>query len=128
MFFADQAPNHAVAASAFTPQAEILTLQIINVYFFVLAPVAVACSFTRDVLTAKLYLFFVALADWGHIYAVYKGVGAEYFWDVKGWNDMVAGGVGVSLVLNIFRWATLLGVFGQMKGAFVLEERKKRVH
>ncbi|KAK1749662.1 hypothetical protein QBC47DRAFT_395449 [Echria macrotheca] len=125
-FFADQAPNHSVTASAFTPQSEILTLQIINIYALVLAPAAVACSFTRDAFTAKVYLFFVALADWGHMYAVYKGVGPEYFWNVQGWNNMVAGGVGVSAALNVFRWATLLGLFGSVKSTFLVETGKKR--
>ena len=33
----------------------------------------------------------MALADLGHIYAVYRVLGSETFWDVGQWNDMIWG-------------------------------------
>lgn len=63
----------------------------------------------------KWYLAVVVVADYGHVYGTYVAVGAEYFWDVREWNDMVWGNVGVSLFLNVVRLATLAGGFGKLK-------------
>lgn len=106
----------------FPPQAEALTLQMLNV-LLLLAPMALICCWTLNPTTTKAYLFAVALADYGHIYATYRGVGAEYFWNVGGWNDMVWGNVGVSGVLNVLRLATLVGAFGRVEG---VDERWKK--
>lgn len=115
-FCAGQAPNAAVDASAFPPPALVLSLQVANV-FLLLALVAIICCWTPDHATTCRYLVAVALADYGHIYATYRGVGPDYFWDVAGWNDMVWANVGVSLFLNVFRWLTVLGVFGWLKAS-----------
>jgi len=56
----------------------------------------------------------VALADLGHIYAVYR-VWGSVFWDLGLWNDMMWGNVGVSTFLHVNRLATLLGLFGSVK-------------
>jgi len=126
-FFADQAPNHPIAASAFSPSAVAVSLQLINVYAL-LAAVAVACSFTRDAFTARVYLFFISLADYGHVYAVYRAVGDEYFWNYAEWNSMVAGNVGASLALNVFRVLTLVGAFGPVRSTVAKGDVvKKRV-
>jgi len=61
-FFAAQAPNNPITTAKFTPQGLGTTLQIVNVYAL-LAAVTVACSFTRDAFTARVYLFLVSLAD-----------------------------------------------------------------
>jgi hypothetical protein len=114
-YYADQAPNFVVTAAEFPPQALGLTLQMANV-LLLLAPLAVVCSWARDPTTARGYLLAVALADYGHIYGTYRAVGPAYFRDVAGWNDMVWGSVGVSAVLNILRWLTLLGAFGRLTG------------
>lgn len=57
----------------------------------------------------------MGLADLWHLYATYRGVGSEYFWNVSGWNDMVWGNVGSSAFLNVNRWLTVLAVFGKGK-------------
>ncbi|KAK0648120.1 hypothetical protein B0T16DRAFT_112782 [Cercophora newfieldiana] len=113
-FFAAQAPNHPLTTADFAPQGLAMTLQIVNVYAL-LAAVAVACSFTRDAFTARVYLIFVSLADYGHIYATYRAVGDAYFWDVAGWHEMVASNVGVSAALNVVRLLTLVGAFGSIR-------------
>ncbi|KAL2261269.1 hypothetical protein VTK26DRAFT_4490 [Humicola hyalothermophila] len=118
-YFAKQIPgppgSGGSAAAAFPPEAASVTLQLVNV-LLLLAPMAVVCCFSRDPATARGYLFAVALADYGHMYAIYRAVGHEVFFDVARWNDMVAGGIGVSAVLNVLRWTTLLGVFGPIDG------------
>jgi hypothetical protein len=112
-YFAKQIPGGSPSTTSFSPQAEGVTLQLINV-LLLLAPMAVVCCFTRDPVTTKGYLFAVALADYGHIYATYRAVGAEVFFNASLWNDMVWGGVAVSAALNVLRWLTLLGAFGRI--------------
>jgi hypothetical protein len=90
-----------------------LTLQIGNV-FALLAALAVICCFTTHPEIPKRYLFVVALADLGHIYSYYPALGSEAFWDVTQWNQMVWGGVGVSLFLHLNRLLTLAGLFGKI--------------
>ncbi|KAH9906241.1 hypothetical protein F4778DRAFT_725082 [Xylariomycetidae sp. FL2044] len=99
------------------PQGLVLTLQVVNVYAL-LAAMALICCWTTNAATAKWYCFAVALADYGHIWACYRGVGPEVFWDPLGsWNDMLWGGVGASAFLNLVRWGTLVGVFGRVGGS-----------
>jgi hypothetical protein len=95
------------------PQALSLTLQITNI-FLLLALLGILCSWTSHPEIAKWYLVAVAIADWGHIYSVYASVGEEIFWDLGKWNDLMWGNVGVSAVLNVCRWGTVLGVFGRV--------------
>jgi hypothetical protein len=66
---------------------------------------------------ARRYCLAVAVADYGHIYATYKAVGPEYFWNFAGWNDTTIGNVGVSVALNVVRLATVAGVFGRIGGS-----------
>lgn len=113
-FYDTQAPNFPSKQSDFTPQALAMTLQMGNL-LLLLAPIAVICCWTTHASIARWYLIAVALADFGHIYGTYKGVGAEYFWNVRDWNDMVGANVGVSAVLNVNRWLTVLGFFGQLR-------------
>ncbi|KAK4125802.1 hypothetical protein N657DRAFT_613932 [Parathielavia appendiculata] len=114
LYFLKQVPNTTGSpgtAAAFSPEALGVTLQLLNVWLL-LALMAVVACFSRDPATAKGYLLAVALADWGHIYATYRAIGADVFFDPSQWNDMVWGGIGVSGVLNVLRWLTLLGVLG----------------
>ncbi|KAI1090855.1 hypothetical protein F5B19DRAFT_461311 [Rostrohypoxylon terebratum] len=111
-FFAAQAPPFT--ASAVPPQALVPLLQLANVYLL-LAALAVLCAFTSHRSIARWYLVAVALADYGHVWATYRGVGEQAFWNVSEWNDMLWGGVGVSAVLNVLRWLTVLGAFGRLR-------------
>ena len=112
-FFRDQAPIHTLPTTSLTPQAEALTLQMLNV-LLLLAPMALICCWTTNSTTTKWYLISVAFADLGHIYATYRGVGHEYFMNPAEWNDMVWGNVGVSAFLHVNRWLAVLGVFGKV--------------
>jgi len=103
----------AATTTSFQPQAQIITMQLANV-FLLLAALAYICCWTSHVKVARWYLVAVAFADYGHIYAVYAGLGAEAFWNVGQWNDTVWGGVGVSAFLNVNRWLTVLGLFGRL--------------
>ncbi|OTA89658.1 hypothetical protein M434DRAFT_103424 [Hypoxylon sp. CO27-5] len=114
-YYAAQVPNTPLSTpDAVPPQGLVLLLQLINVYLL-LAAVAVICSWTPHASVARWYLIAVAFADYGHIWACYRGVGADVFWDVERWNDMLWGGVAVSAVLNALRWLTVLGAFGALR-------------
>ena len=113
-FYADQAPNYPITLTQFPPQARALTLLFANV-LLLLAPVAIICCWTKHRDITFWYLIVVAFADVGHIYAVYRAVGHEYFFNIAEWNDMIAGNVGASAFLNVNRWLTVLGVFGNLK-------------
>ncbi|KAI1399597.1 hypothetical protein F4819DRAFT_410516 [Hypoxylon fuscum] len=114
-YYSAQAPHEPVAAGAAVPaQGLVLLHQLVNVYVL-LAAVGVVCSWTPHAAVARRYLVAVALADYGHVWACYRGVGAELFWDPSRWNDMLWGGIGGSLVLNAFRWLTVLGAFGALR-------------
>ncbi|KAI1154194.1 hypothetical protein F4825DRAFT_412329 [Nemania diffusa] len=112
-FYARQAQNYALPAdpSSFPPQAQIMTLQLVNVYLL-LAAMAVICTWTPHARTARWYLAAVSLADYGHIYACYVGVGLDLLLRPAEWNDMLWGSVGVSAFLNAVRLLTLAGAFG----------------
>ena len=77
-----------------------------------LAGIAIICCWTPHADIVRLYLFVVAVADIGHVWSHYRSMGDEFFWDFAQWNDLIWGSVGVSVFLNINRWATLFGLFG----------------
>jgi hypothetical protein len=84
-----------------------------NIYLL-LAALAVVCTvITREKRVAKWYLFFVALGDLGHVYASYRVMDHDAFWDYKGWNDAMWGNIGFSVFLHAMRVLTLLGVLGR---------------
>ncbi|KAI1355632.1 hypothetical protein F5Y01DRAFT_269307 [Xylaria sp. FL0043] len=125
-FYVKQAQNHELPmdSSSFPPQAQILTLQLVNVYLL-LAAMAVICSWTTHASIARRYLAAVSLADYGHIWACYVGVGLDLFLRPAEWNEMLWGSVGVSVFLNIVRLSTLAGLFGPVKDYADEAEKKK---
>ncbi|KAI1190554.1 hypothetical protein F5B17DRAFT_62615 [Nemania serpens] len=126
-FYAKQAQNHELSTgpASFPPQAQILTLQLVNVYLL-LAAMAVICSWTTHASVARSYLAAVSLADYGHIWACYVGVGLDLLLQPAEWNDMLWGSVGVSLFLNAVRLLTLAGVFGPVKESQEGPVKKKK--
>lgn len=115
-YYADQVPTYTVTAASFQPQGLVMTMQLGNV-FLLLAFIALICVWTPHPEVARYYCLAVGLADWGHIYSTYRGVGHEYFFNPSGWSDMIWGNVGVSVFLNVIRFATVAGVFGNVGGS-----------
>ncbi|OTB20362.1 hypothetical protein K445DRAFT_312808 [Daldinia sp. EC12] len=114
-YIAAQVPHVPMRSSeSLSPQSLVLVLQLANV-FLLLGALAVVCSWTPHASVARRYLVAVALADYGHVWACYRGVGPEVFWDTAQWNDVLWGGVAGSLVLNGLRWSTVLGAFGEIR-------------
>src|SRR4051812_32963338 len=91
-FFTQQTPVAAATIVPFPPQALAQSLQIANI-FLLLALLALVCTCTASASVSRNYLLAVAVADWGHIYASYRAMGAEAFWDVGAWNSMAWGNV-----------------------------------
>ena len=60
------------------------------------------------------YLTVVAIADLGHIYANYLGMGEKHFLDLNSWNHMAWANIGISAFLCLNRVATVLGCFGKV--------------
>jgi hypothetical protein len=58
----------------------------------------------------------VAVADLGHIYSSYLGMGEKYFFDLNSWNQMAWANIGVSVFLCLNRIATVSGIFGSIGG------------
>ncbi len=124
-YFANQVPSDGGSQTTeLSPSALGVTLQLLNV-FVLLAAVGVICSFSRDPATVKVYLTVVALADYGHIYAAYRAVGEDVFFNPSLWNDMLWGGIGVSAFLNVVRWLTVLGAFGPVAVRDAGEKERK---
>ncbi|KAI1116032.1 hypothetical protein F5Y14DRAFT_98865 [Nemania sp. NC0429] len=125
-FYARQAQNYELSTGpeSFPPQARIMTLQLANVYLL-LAAVGVICSWTKHASVARGYLAVVALADYGHMWACYVGVGLDLLLQPAEWNDMLWGSVGGSLFLNAVRLLTLAGAFGAVKDVQKESTKKK---
>jgi hypothetical protein len=116
-YLARQIPN---GKDTLSTSAEIIVLQVGNIYLLLAALAVLICFFSTPK-TARGYLLIVAVADLGHIWAVYQGMnrgkgGATQFWDWQNWNDMVAGNVGASAILCAHRLTTALGLWGSFKG------------
>jgi hypothetical protein len=114
-FVSRQLPNTATTAITPIPSSAILLSYSVANIFVLLAGIAILCTvITRDANVTKWYLGIVACADIGHIYASYKVMGPQVFWEFGGYNDVMWGNIGFSALLHVNRVATLLGVFGRV--------------
>jgi hypothetical protein len=73
------------------------------------------------------YLIALAVADVGHIYVTYLAIGWDVFIDVKGWNILTWGNIGVTGFLFVNRLLYFAGAFGYAQSGADEEESKKRV-
>jgi hypothetical protein len=108
-----QVPSN-VPHPAITPGATVIVLQFGNV-LLLLAALAMLCCFTAHPEISRRYLMIVAIADLGHIYSCYIGMGSRQFLDYANYNDMAWGSIGGSAFLFVNRILTVLGIFGQIK-------------
>jgi hypothetical protein len=56
----------------------------------------------------------LACGDLGPVYASYKVMGSNVFWDFGAYNSMMIGNIGFTAFLHINRLLTLLGAFGEV--------------
>jgi hypothetical protein len=107
--------------SSTVPDSALILSYTIGNVFLLLGGLAILCTvITRDARVTKWYLFMVACGDIGHIYASYRVMESDVFWNFGGYNDMMIGNIGVSAFLHVNRILTLLGVFGKIGRGTVL--------
>ncbi|KAF2828781.1 hypothetical protein CC86DRAFT_368919 [Ophiobolus disseminans] len=106
-------PTPILTSSTVPPHAQILSLSIANMFLVQCMLSILFTIVTREPRLTRYYLAAAAVGDLGHIYASYKVMGSDMFWDFGGYNDMMVGNVIVSAFLWVNRTLTLLGMFGK---------------
>ncbi|CEJ57166.1 hypothetical protein PMG11_05871 [Penicillium brasilianum] len=121
-FIAGQTPQ-ADPPSAH-PSSLSLAYQLGNLYSLLfLIGVAVLHTSTEPKVVRN-YLIALAIADVGHVYATYLGMGWTAFSDVGAWNALTWGNIGATAFLFINRLAYFVGIFGPTKTSKVAGKRE----
>lgn len=102
-------------------------LSLGNVFVLIALAQFLCCHVSSESRIARSYVLILVLADYGHIWATYKGIGYDMFMNPLAWNDTTAGNIGVSAVLNVIRIAYLLGLFGKDNENIGKEDVVKKV-
>ncbi|KAM0322732.1 hypothetical protein ACHAQA_009323 [Verticillium albo-atrum] len=79
----------------------VVTLQLGNIYLL-LAMIGVAVlSSTTEVKVVRRYLVALWVADLGHLWACFHGLGYDRFVDVAQWNAMAWGNIGATVSTSL---------------------------
>ena len=96
------------------PDTALLLSYTLGSLFLLLFGNAILCTvITRDKRVTRGYLLLAAVGDLGHLWANWKVMGPEVFWDFGGYNEVMWGNVAVTVFLHVNRLATVLGLFGR---------------
>jgi hypothetical protein len=114
-----------------TTNTHVVALQLGNVYLL-MAFIGIAVLYTtKESAVVRGYIFALLLGDIGHLYVfttiadgavklmwtsramTHYGLGFTAFTDVRNWNDMAWGNIGITSFLMFARAAYLLGLFGK---------------
>jgi hypothetical protein len=101
-------------APSFPPSVAALTYSLGNAYIVLGLMAILALFISREPRVAKWYLFMVALGDAGHLYASYRAMGKDAFWDFEHYTDVMWGNVVFGVFLCSNRLLTLSGFFGRI--------------
>jgi len=112
-FVAGQVP--ASPTPPIAPSVSVLALQLGNVYLLLMMLGVAVCYTSSEPKVVRNYLIALAIADLGHIYSTYVGLGWDNFIDVQNWNNLAWGNIGASAFLFVNRILYLLGAFGSAK-------------
>ncbi|EPS41043.1 hypothetical protein H072_5073 [Dactylellina haptotyla CBS 200.50] len=93
------------------PVAAIVSLA--NVSLLMAGAEFVCCYLSREVQVARAYICCLIVADLGHIFPAYKGVGPILFMNPAGWNAITALNIWGAVGVIGMRVAYLAGVFGE---------------
>lgn len=110
-FYRDQVPNNPV--DDMPPQGLILTLMTVNLFGVMIMAGLMSCwSMHKDI--AKKYTIIMIITDVGHTYSVWRGVGADYFWDPTQWNAHNVLNIGMCMFLLVHRIIFMFDGFGPL--------------
>ena len=123
-FITGQAPN-AEPPPSLHPSSVALAYQLANIYLLLFLAGVGVCYTTTEPKVLRNYVAALAIADIGHIYATYLGMGWETFVDLASWNALTWGNIGASAFLFANRVAYLGGAFGEPAPGPVSAESKK---
>ncbi|KAK1783830.1 hypothetical protein QBC45DRAFT_474398 [Copromyces sp. CBS 386.78] len=105
-------PSSPSPLIAYPTTARTVTRQLGNMYFLAfLVGVGVLYS-SSEIRVVKNYLIALWVADLGHMMITAEGLGWAGTLDVRGWNAMTWGNLGVTMFLFLTRTAYLMGLFG----------------
>ncbi|EKV18973.1 hypothetical protein PDIG_04700 [Penicillium digitatum PHI26] len=122
-FIAGQTPT-IVAPATLHPSSIALAYQLGNLYSLLFLVGVGVCHATTEPRVLHNYLIGLAIADVGHVYATYLGMGWDAFADVAGWNALTWGNIGVTTFLFLNRIAYFLGIFGYAKAPKAAAKRE----
>ncbi|KAH3916643.1 hypothetical protein HBH56_061290 [Parastagonospora nodorum] len=100
-------PTHPLPPHALIVSASIANMFLVQCMLSLLFTVV-----TRESKLTKYYLAAASVGDLGHMWANYRYMGSEVFWNWRGYNDMMFGNVVISAVFLVMRVGTLRGWFG----------------
>ncbi|KAL6702644.1 hypothetical protein ACN47E_001267 [Coniothyrium glycines] len=115
-FITRQLPSSYTTVTDVMPRTSIILAYSLGSIFLLLAALNILCLvISRDARVSRYYLVLLASADIGHMYANYKGMGPEVFWDFRNYNEMMIGNIWITLFLFVNRVGTLAGIFGRLR-------------
>lgn len=68
---------------------------------------------TQEPKVVRNFLIACAIADVGHVYACYIGMGHEAFMDISNWSAVAWGNVGITTALFVTRLLYFAGLLGE---------------
>ena len=114
-FINKQIPFTPTSALTPLPATAYILAYTLGSIFGLFALLSILCTaLTRDTRVTRYYLAILACGDIGHLYANYKGMGGDIFWDFGAYNEVMVGNVWITVFLWVNRIATLAGMFGKV--------------
>ena len=111
-FITGQIPA-AAPSTPLTPTNHILALQVGNCYGLLCMIALCVFYTTEEPKVARNFLIACAIADIGHVYACYVGMGYETFMDIGHWSAVAWGNVGITTALFLARVLYFAGLLGE---------------
>ena len=125
--FVNQQIPSTLLSTPLTTTNQVIALQLANVYGLVgMIGIGVLYS-TSEAIVVRNYLLACAIADVGHLWFTYEGMGYDAFVDVQGWNSLAWGNIGVTFFLFIVRVLYLAGAFGEDRVVRSTKEAAKKI-
>ncbi|OQE29635.1 hypothetical protein PENSTE_c002G09120 [Penicillium steckii] len=109
-FIAGQTPH--ANPPVLHPSSVALAYQLANLYSLLFLVGVGVLHTTTEPKVIRNYMIGLAIADVGHVYATYLGMGWDSFADIGAWNALTWGNIGATSFIFINRLAYLAGLFG----------------